>query len=184
MKKMIMAVAIVCAAALANAASVGWSLGGASAYAGDAYKFFVIGQNNVADIATVTSLLNAGTDVSSYQYGAGNIASTGAANQPYGTSGKTLGAGSYEAFFVVFDSASPTAGKSNYAVISGVSTLKKTLTDSTPSVTFAGGNAGTVLNNASNWHSFGSAGPVAPEPTSGLLLLLGMAGLALKRKHA
>lgn len=34
-----------------------------------------------------------------------------------------------------------------------------------------------------SWTKFSSSSPV-PEPTSGLLLLLGMAGLALKRKHA
>ncbi|MBR4616199.1 MAG: PEP-CTERM sorting domain-containing protein [Kiritimatiellae bacterium] len=35
----------------------------------------------------------------------------------------------------------------------------------------------TATQNASNWAA-------VPEPTSGLLLLLGMAGLALKRKRA
>ena len=40
------------------------------------------------------------------------------------------------------------------------------------------------LSVASNWKSFsGGSGPV-PEPTSGLLMLLGVAGLALKRKRA
>jgi len=31
---------------------------------------------------------------------------------------------------------------------------------------------------------FTTTGTIAPEPTSGLLMLLGMAGLALKRKRA
>ena len=36
------------------------------------------------------------------------------------------------------------------------------------------------MSTASNWHTLAAV----PEPTSGLLLLLGMAGLALKRKRA
>ena len=39
------------------------------------------------------------------------------------------------------------------------------------------GNMATATQNAGNWAA-------VPEPTSGLLLLLGMAGLALKRKRA
>ena len=64
MKKIIMAAAIACVAAFANAATVGWSLGGASANAGDTYKFFVIGQNGVTSIDAMTALLVDGTDVS------------------------------------------------------------------------------------------------------------------------
>lgn len=40
------------------------------------------------------------------------------------------------------------------------------------------GNMKTATQTASNW------GSAVPEPTSGLLLLLGVAGLALKRKRA
>ena len=39
------------------------------------------------------------------------------------------------------------------------------------------GNMASATQNASNWAA-------VPEPTSGLLMLLGMAGLALKRKRA
>ena len=42
--------------------------------------------------------------------------------------------------------------------------------------------AGSTINSAS-WTAVGGSSPV-PEPTSGLLLVLGMAGLALRRKHA
>ncbi len=47
----------------------------------------------------------------------------------------------------------------------------------TGTATIGFGNMQTATQNASNWQS-------VPEPTSGLLLLLGMAGLALKRKRA
>lgn len=46
---------------------------------------------------------------------------------------------------------------------------------STATITF--GNMASATQNASNWAA-------VPEPTSGLLMLLGMAGLALKRKRA
>ena len=46
---------------------------------------------------------------------------------------------------------------------------------STPSITF--GNMTSATQNPSNWQT-------VPEPTSGLLVLLGLAGLALKRKRA
>ena len=43
--------------------------------------------------------------------------------------------------------------------------------------TFIGGNMNSMTANATGWAA-------VPEPTSGLLLLIGMAGLALKRKRA
>lgn len=47
-----------------------------------------------------------------------------------------------------------------------------------------GGGAFSGANGAFATAGGGSGWTAAPEPTSGLLLLLGMAGLALKRKHA
>ena len=99
-------------------------------------------------------------------------------------SGKTLDEGTYASFFVLFDATTPVAGESKYTVISGGANQSKGVGATTASVTFAAGNVAAAVANTANWKSFGSAGPVAPEPTSGLLLLLGMAGLALKRKVA
>ena len=61
----------------------------------------------------------------------------------------------------------------------------KTFTSDTKSVTALSvgtgvigfGNMASATQNAGNWAA-------VPEPTSGLLMLLGMAGLALKRKRA
>ena len=191
MKKLIVFTACVMLAVVTQAAAVGWSLAGASAYANDAYQFFVIGQNGAKDIATITALLDAGTDTSSYAFGEGKIGSTGSANVGATASGKTLDAGTYTAFYVVFDSASPTAGSANYAVVSGATTLTKTIGATTATTAFASGNASSILNDSSNWKSFGPATPTPPtptpggipEPTSGLLLLVGGAMLALRRKQ-
>ena len=177
MKKMIMFVAAIAVAAVTQAATVGWTLAGANNYAGDAYQFFVIGQNGVTDIAQITALLDAGTDVSSYAFGSGNVVANGAASTQASASGKTLDAGTYTGFYVVYDTATFQAKKSNYAVVSGAVQLQKTIAGTTATVTFAAGNAGSILNNDANWKA-------TPEPTSAALLVLGVAALALRRKRA
>ena len=182
MKKLIMFAACTMLAVATQAAAVGWTLatGSGSTYANDAYQFFVIGQNGADSIATITALLDAGTATDAYAFGSGTIGSTGTGMVGTSSSGKSLDAGNYTAFFVLFDSATPKAGESKYVVVSGTSTLSKTIAATTANVTFASGSAASTLSNASNWQSYGAV----PEPTSGLLMLLGMAGLALRRKRA
>ena len=185
MKKLLVFAACATLAAVTQAATVGWTLAGASNYANDKYQFFVIGQNEVTSIATITALLDAGSDTSSYAFGSGTIAANGAANVSPTVAGQpTLDAGTYTAFFVVFDSASPVSGSANYAVVSGAANLTKTIGASTATVSFGAGSAASILNDSSNWKSFGpaSSGGV-PEPTSGLLLLVGAGMLALRRKQ-
>ena len=180
MKKLVMFAACTMLAAVTQAASVGWSLAGANAYANDAYQFFVIGQNGATSIAAITALLDAGTDTASYAFGSGKIGAAGSASVPAASSGKSISdAGTYTGFFVIFDNASPTSGSANYAVVSGAAGLTKTIAANTASTAFASGNQSTYLNDSSNWKSFG---PV-PEPTSGLLLLVGAGMLALRRKQ-
>ena len=179
MKKMIMVAAIVCAAAFAQAATVAWSAAGMGNYKNDAYQMFIVGQNGVESINTITALLDAGSDTSSYAFGSGVVSSTGLASNA--NSGKTLDPGTYTSFMVLFDGA--TAGDaSNYVVLSGAATQTQTFTASAAKVTFGAGNVSTTVNNAANWKSFGKGGGV-PEPTSGLLLLVGGAMLALRRKQ-
>ena len=183
MKKLLVFAACAMLAVVTQAAQVGWSLAGATSYANDAYKFFVIGQNGATSIATITALLDAGSSVDSYAFGSGTIAANGAANVGVTASGKELGAGTYTAFYVIFDSASPAAGSSNYVVVDGLSNLTKTIAATTANVTFSAGNASSIINNADNWKSFGTGGGDIPEPTSGLLLLVGAGMLALRRKQ-
>lgn len=177
MRKMMLVAAVLLAAAVTQAASVGWSLAGANNYVNKAYQFFVIGQKGATDVSTITALLDAGSDTSSYAFGSGTIASNGAATVPYTTAGQpTLGAGTYTAFFVIFDAATPTAA-ANYAVVQGAANLTKTVSATAAGVAFAAGAQGDFLNNANNWHA-------TPEPTSVALLLLGAAAFGLKRKRA
>ena len=180
MKKLIVLAAGAMLAAVTNAAAVGWNMAGAAGYTGDAYNFFIIGENGADSIATITALLDAGNSVDAYAFGSGKIAANGTGTVAASASGKTLDAGTYESFFVLFDSASPTSGESKYVVVSGASNLTKTIAATTANITFASGSAASILSNTDNWKSYGAV----PEPTSGLLMLLGMAGLALRRKRA
>ena len=188
MKKLVVFAACAVLAAVTHAATVGWGLTGAKSYANDAYQFFVIGQNGATSIATITALLDAGTDTSAYAFGSGKIGSTGLATVSAGASGKTLDAGTYTGFFVVFDAASPASGSANYAVVSGAANLTRNIAANTATISFSAGSAASILDDSSNWKSFGPATPTPgpgpiPEPTSGLLLLVGGAMLALRRKQ-
>lgn len=184
MKKLMVMAAGLILAVSANAASVGWTLAGANNYANDAYGFFIIGQKGVTSVDTVTSVLAAGNDYSSYVFGSGTVAANGSAMTMAASSGKSVtGTGDYTGFFVIFDSASPVSGTSKYAVVSGASTLTQTVGSTTASITFVAGNQADYLNNANNWSSYGSAA-AEPEPTSALLMVFGLAGLALRRKRA
>ena len=72
----------------------------------------------------------------------------------------------YDFYFVITDS--------TYSYTSAVAT--KTA-QATSTVTIAFGSQATATKDPANWGA-------VPEPTSGLLMLLGVAGLALRRKRA
>ena len=182
MKKLTICAAVAVLATTMHAATVGWSMAGATAYANNAYNFLVIGQNTVASIAAITEILDAGKSIDTYAFGGGTIAANGSAITLPSASGKTLGSGTYESFFVLFDSGSPVAGESKYVIISGSANLTKEIVSSSATVSFTAGNVASIVGDSSNWKSYGTG--AIPEPTSGLLLTLGVAALALRRKRA
>lgn len=179
MRKVILFIVSVMAVMAIRAATVGWNVAGAGkSYAGNAYMVFVVGQND-ADLATITALLDAGSSVDAYVFGSGVLNQSGVGSVTSTASGKKLDVGTYTAFLVLFDSASPTAGD-KYLLISGASGLTKEVGAATAAITFMTGNIADLVANAANWKSYGTN---VPEPTSGLLLLVGGAMLALRRKQ-
>ena len=169
MKKLIIAVAIVCTAVLAQAGSVKWNLYDvASPSEGYAYLF------NSADVAYAT------VDAVVASISANTFATTYADNAAKATDfeesismGKAIDAisGSTTLWMIAVDNAS------NPTKVFVGDEITKTI-GSSGSQNFSW----TYNDNTSAWTPVG--GSPVPEPTSGLLLLLGVAGLALKRKRA
>ena len=93
-----------------------------------------------------------------------------------GITGDVYGNGvTVNGYLVILDSdATATA---SYAYVSDIASAATSALGGAAAISF-GDTQLAAMQNAGNWTA------AAPEPTSGLLLLLGMAGLALKRKRA
>ena len=176
MKKLIIAAAIVCAAVVSQAAAVGWTCMNAVDFKGGDYSFFVIGKNGVTSVDQIKAIVEADglSAADNYAYfTGGKVSSAGAASRANTVTPKVditysgSGTDNYQAFIFVQDTAGE---KASYT-----STVSITMADDSTSKTFLFANQGTNLAN----NKF----DVAPEPTSGLLLLVGVAGLALRRRR-
>lgn len=190
MKKLITAFAIVCAAALAQAASVSWSTqklytaanadGGFSTTAikaaATAYLFTLTDTQYNDFLANYTANGNMKSVYDAYKDSLASATATGTTKSL--TSAVTLtteadvGATVYGAIIYTYHDA--TLDKDFYIANIATGTV--------------GSDAGITLGNLGNYFLGDTAGTATggwqavPEPTSGLLLLLGIAGLALKRK--
>ena len=185
MKKLMMAVAIVCATVAANAATLKW---------GTSYEVMNATDSGFTT-ASVAYLINSATLTQSAIYDAviaGATLDEAVAGKYVGTQamfeGATevatvsgLDAGAMKAYMVVFDSALNALYFSEE--------LTKSL-PATGSVKFGFSNDSSMSSVMADMSGFNtSAGgwvstAAVPEPTSGLLMLLGMAGLALRRRRA
>ena len=165
MKKMIIVAALIVAGAVANAASFKWT--GANIYGADGAKYTgsaemyaYLSTGTAADAVKVTDIaINNGTIVAE--------AGSTTAGFTYNWSDATVGA-SYNFYMVITD------GNKQFSTAELLSKAGSAQATSTITVAFA--NMGPTTQNAANWAD-------VPEPTSGLLLLLGVAGLALRRKQ-
>ena len=191
MKKLIMAAVIAVAAIGANAATVNWQAtkgylwDGAATPAkitsGSAYLMYVTTAYTQSDLvsafyaangdsaATLTAMSESGVMAT----GAGTISSTA---QIAGASTSNLAGADGTVYFVVFNDEKmyiSSTANAEYDTVMGTSNATFASMTSSSKVTFDDGAAYT----SAGWYS-------VPEPTSGMLLLVGCALMALKRKRA
>lgn len=157
MKKLIIMASLIVAGVVANAASFKWSAG--NIYASNGTDKFTGDVTLYAYLATAeASTAIAVSTVTASATGA--VAATTFSND------SLIGGSNYTFFFTIED---------NGKIFTSAEKTVGALATQTQNIAF--GNMASQTQNASNWAA-------VPEPTSGLLMLLGMAGLALRRKRA
>ena len=202
MKKIMFILAAVATAASVQAASVSWTCtnvkdGSGNAISGVAYfvNAAVLSQSDFKALSGATAM----TDALQYDVddGAGGTKKQAMYSWTPVTAGKYSASGTNKALGLPDD----TAGNSGYLVIFDTSTITDSshyyLTDVKTFDTMTGdyeaqvkwGSQSTASQAAGAWADVktsgggGTSGGDAPEPTSGLLLLVGGAMLALRRKQ-
>lgn len=189
MKKIIIGVVALCVAVAAQAATANWKASASNMYAGNATDKYT-GKAYYFDAGVMSqtalfAIFEAGTEIGSSTagyVGSGSINSgtMTATSFSYGEqSASATDTNDYTFYFAVITddaiyfsnekvmsaNATATAKTVGFGTQNGTSTFSSLAPN------------GTGYQGAGYWSS-------VPEPTSGLLLLLGMAGLALKRKRA
>ena len=179
MKKLMIAAAIICAAAMSQAASISWKANGnyvtkegtvQTAVTADAGKFVLVYLGNGTADWTSATVVNEGT----VAYGTGKsgafATASGSYSFTYGAEGAPING---DIFGVMFQDGEgnlrqleTTAGA---PILTEFEITGMSINTWTGSLTFANSNY-TVAS--------------VPEPTSALMLLLGVAGLALRRRRA
>lgn len=190
MKKLMMVIATVAFAAVAQAASINWAIsnvytpGSADTKAakGDFTAMLFVTANTTDVSLTTTTLADVQSILASGDLsGLSSLAAVTKQNSGVGLwSGATgltgFSSGSLDAFAVIFDS-TDIATAENYLIVNNGTTQNATFSSATGMKNLAFGDQ-TALSQGAGWTA-----TAVPEPTSGLLLLLGMAGLALRRKQ-
>ena len=197
MKKLIVALGAVVVAASVQAATYNWSVmsstaafngydstadigkvwTGATATSGLSYYFIATATVSQSDLLDG---LRSGKTMADYSVlASGTTTSAGVAQKAFSAdSGLVGGDGKMSAYFAILSS------DEQYVYLGATSSVVADTTggQSDYSITLA---TSKVLRDKDGTTAYGSAGWYAvPEPTSGLLMLLGMAGLALRRRRA
>ena len=190
MKKLVTIACVIAMAAVAQAGAVKWSAmtldaspsGGYTASTTYIAYFFDAG---VTDISTVTGYLTkeGGADIASFVSASvdNNTATYNTTKETMTFSAKSYGdfaqGDTFSGYMIILD-ASTAADAKNYLVAtkSGDQVLTTTAFGKTGDKSLAWGSQEGVA-----WSTVSTS---VPEPTSGLLMLIGIAGLALRRRRA
>ena len=174
MKKMLIAAALICAATLSHAAALNWKLtniesspdvtatAGWMAYWMDASTYDAF---SALDADKVAAYVTSNADYSkamTVRNGVGTVNSTNGSWSYVEGAPETVAG-----YMVIFNNATA-ADATHYAFTEKVSTTVPAAGNMSVAVNFA---------NSSGWQA-------VPEPTSGLLMIVGLAGLALRRRRA
>ena len=185
MQKLILAVTAASMAICSNAARVNWKT---SSYIGD-------GTSSGVTAAAIVYLIDSATLTQSSIYsavdggktladaiGVNSVASAALTSGEISKQTLEISAtGDKTYYMVLFDSTIGTDG----ALYFSEEITKTLLTTGSANYSFASDSSiKAVAANMSGFDTAGGGWVAVPEPTSGLLLLIGMAGLALKRKRA
>ena len=184
MKKLMILASAIVTACVVNAASFTWGFfsdaiedsTGAYIDGGSALLYLgtVTASESAFDTSGATLLATAGQDPSNYNYGnfdSGNLSSSDALTSTAAGQAYTL---------ILLEETGVTSldgYEGNYIIATGSST--QGMIPGTSETTYYAQFQNDTAYSASDWQTMS-----VPEPTSGLLMLLGMAGLALRRRRA
>ena len=176
MKKLIVAAAVAMLGVAVQAATVNWSVNAiqsspdtavAAGWLVQVYSSAVTYDYDSAKADSLTTFASSATVAVGTTFRAGGSVTDGLAN---GTSGS---------FYAVIYDAATVADAKNY-IVSTLATATATAAGNPATLAFGSGLGTTIAANK----FYGQSWTAVPEPTSGLLMLLGMAGLALRRRRA
>ena len=198
MKKLMMALGVMALAATVQAATFRWYMGSPVSPSDDAtgqissgtlYLFAGSGQSDLLS-GYVAAIAADSTSGITYLTGAAGYVGSATLSSSTKFASTTVDSASVSSGRVVWSETTSDASRSYYQVlvdgdniyISDSLTTTVSGTGNT-NFSFANNESRTTLKQASDGYA-GGGWYAVPEPTSGLLMLLGMAGLALKRKRA